>query len=135
MSESTSLYNFVDVEAKLAQPSTIRDLVRNVLRHNNGACYAEIEPLLMPPGKTGSRSFDQHMAVIILLRFDAEYEQHIKGFQDSKPSMNHRALWEVLQSVLRNSGFKMQHGRLTGLLDHKPNDKSENNETGQPDID
>lgn len=131
-----SMYNFADVEAKLASPLTINGLVKNVLRANDGVCYAEIETFLMPPGKTGSRSFDQANAVLCLLVHDKELESSIATFMAATPTLNQRLLWDILQRVLRQAGFKMQHGRLTGLLDHKPAKKDDNgDEAGQPDID
>lgn len=129
-----SMYNFADVEAKLASPATIKELVKNVLRANDGACYAEIEKFLMPPGKTGSRAFDQAHSVITLLKHDAEHESAIATVMAATPTLNERILWDILQSVLRGVGFKMQHGRLTGLLEHKPKKDGDDN-SGQPDID
>ena len=127
-----SLYSFVDVEAKNPSNLTIRDIVKNVLRSDNGACYAEMEPFLMAPGVSGSRSFDQAYAVRILLDYDRDGDGEIAKVLVSTPTLKHRNLWDILQHVLRSTGFKMKHGRLIGLLEHKPEDKEDD---GQPDID
>lgn len=128
-----SLYSFIEVEAKTASPSTLRDIVKGVLRADEGACYADMEAYLMPPGVSGSRSFDQAYAVKVLMKHDALQKGQIATKMADTPTLNHRALWDILQNVLRQSGFKMRHGRLIGLLEHKKDDEDENG--GQPDID
>lgn len=128
-----SLYSFIEVEAKKASPSTLRDIVKGVLRADDGACYSEMESYLMPPGVSGSRSFDQAYAVKVLMKYDAKNEGQIATKMADTPTLNHRALWDILQNVLRSSGFKMRHGRLVGLLEHQK-DEDENG-GGQPDID
>ena len=127
-----SLYSFAEVEAKTASPSTLREIVKNILRANDGSCYSEMEAYLMPPGVSGSRYFDQAYAVKVLMKHDATQEGQIATRMADTPTLNHRALWDILQSVLRSSGLKMKHGRLIGLLEHKK-DADENG--GQPDID
>ena len=131
---SHSLYSFIDVEAKTASPSTLRDIVKGVLRADDGACYSAMELYLMPPGISGSRSFDQAYAVKVLMVHDGKQEGQIATKMADTPTLNHRALWDILQNVLRSSGFKMRHGRLVGLLEHKKPEEDENG-GGQPDID
>ena len=128
-----SLYSFIEVEAKKASPSTLREIVKGVLRADDGACYSDMESYLMPPGVSGSRSFDQAYAVKVLMAHDAENKGQIATKMADTPTLNHRALWDILQNVLRSSGFKMRHGRLIGLLEHKKPEEDENG--GQPDID
>jgi hypothetical protein len=131
-----SLFDYGDVKAKNPKPSTIYTLVDEALNFNNGACYSEIEPYLMPPGVCGSRQFDQGEAVRILLKHDSEMNGRIAVIMESK-HLSRRMLWDYLQRVLRNAGFRMRHGRLTGLLEHKPDGVTieEVDESGQPDID
>ena len=127
-----SLYSFVDVEAKNPSTLTLRDIVKNVLRADSGSCYAEMEPYLMAPGISGSRSFDQAYAVQVLLDHDRNGDGEIAKILVNTPTLKHRSLWDVLQVVLRSTGFKMRHGRLVGLLEHKAEEKDDD---GQPDID
>jgi hypothetical protein len=129
-----SLYSFIEVEAKKASPSTLREIVKGVLRADDGACYSDMEPFLMPPGTSGSRSFDQAYAVDVLLAHDARQKGQIAIKMVDTQTLNRRALWDILQNVLRSSGFKMRHGRLVGLLEHKKSEEDENG-GGQPDID
>jgi hypothetical protein len=129
---SHSLYSFAEVEAKKASPTTIRELVKNILR-NSPACYEEMEPWLMPPGKSGSKAFDQAEVVRILLEHDKESGGQIASAMVATPSLTRRALWDVLQSVLRVAGFRMKHGRLIGLLEDM-SQHEENGDQGQPDI-
>ncbi len=131
---TNSLYSFTEVEAKKASPSTLRDIIKGVLRAKDGVCYSEMEPYLMPPGVRGSRSFDQHSAVMVLMAHDAENKGQIATKMSDTPTLNHRALWDILQGVLRSTGFKMRHGRLIGLLEHQKPEEEENG-GGQPDID
>ena len=126
-----SLYSFADVEAKKATPATVSIIIKDVLRANEGECYSEIERYLMPPGFSGSRSFDQAYAVSKLLEFDAAEGGRLATIMEST-GMSRRILWDKLQGVLRGVGFKMQHGRLVGVLENK-SDEPDN--SGQPDID
>lgn len=128
-----SLYKFHEVEAKTASPSTLRQIVRGILGANDGACYSEMEAYLMPPGVSGSRYFDQAYAVKVLMSHDAELNGQIAARMADTPTLNHRAIWDILQAVLRATGFKMRHGRLIGLLEHKK--AEDGNGSGQPDID
>ncbi len=131
-----SMYSFCDVESKAASPSTLKDAVLGVLRANDGECYSSLEVYLMPPGVSGSRSFDQAYAVSTLLEFDRSGDGMIARILANTPNIKHRSLWDVLQVVLRGSGFKMKHGRLVGLLEHNPDSKDDTaKEDGQPDID
>ena len=128
----TSLYSFAEVEAKNPSPSTVRDIVKSILR-NYPDCYADMEPWLMPPGKSGSKSFDQAEAVRILLEYDKESGGQIASTMVNTPSLTRRTLWDVLQSVLRSAGFKLKHGRLVGLLEDM-REQEGNDDQGQPDI-
>ncbi len=67
------------------------------------------------------------------MKHDAKNEGQIATKMADTPTLNHRAVWDILQNVLRSSGFKMRHGRLVGLLEHKKEEEDENG--GQPDID
>ncbi len=129
-----SLYSFADVEANNPPKSTVSDSVVNVLRGQDGACYAEMEPYLLAPGVSGSRFFDQAYAVDVLLRHDREGDGMIAKIMVNTPTLKRRTLWDVLQKVLRTTGFKMRHGRLVGLLEHRP-DEEPKEDDGQPDID
>ena len=126
-----SIYDIVEVAAKTAKPTTIRSAIRTVLLANGGECYRAVEPFLVPPGKSGSRSFDQAYAVNTLLNCDSEQDGTINTIM-LEGGMTHRLLWDHLQAELRNIGFKMSHGRLTGLLEHKSKPEED---SGQPDID
>jgi hypothetical protein len=130
-----ALYRFSDVEAKKAAPATVIDAVRGVLSAAEDACYCEIERFLLPPGVSGSRTFDQAYAVDALLKHDALHGGRIATIMEST-GMSRRLLWDRLQGVLRRAGFQMSHGRLTGLLeDFSEQKKNGKDEPGQPDID
>ena len=129
-----SLYSFADVEANNPPQHTIRDTVAGILRADGGACYAEMEAYLLPPGVSGSKFFDQAYAVKVLLKHDREGEGQIAKIMVNTPTLKHRTLWDVLQQVLRTAGFKMRHGRLAGLIENRP-DSDEQEDDGQPDID
>ncbi len=130
-----SLYKFSEVEAKQASPTTINQIVKDVLRANDDACYTDMEQWLLPPGVSGSRSFDQAYAVETLLTHDAKNGGRIAVIMVSQ-RLSHRMLWDRLQTVLRGVGFKLSHGRLVGLLEDKSASKDDNgNDSGQPDID
>jgi len=130
---SDSLYSYIDVEAKTAASPVLGNLIREVLRAEKGECYNEIESLLMPPGKSGSRSFDQAYAVETLLQHDRNSNESINKMMAATPTLTHKTLWDKLYSVLRQSGFKMRHGRLVGLLEHNAKNDTDG-DIGQPDL-
>ena len=127
-----SLYRFSDVEAQNPTSPTISDAIKAVLRANKDACYIEIEPFLLPPGITGSKFFDQANAVRVLLNHDRDGDAALTRMMAETKSLKDRQLWDYLQRVLRNAGFKMRHGRLAGLLEGPSNEKEDDD--GQPDI-
>lgn len=128
-----SLYRFSDVEAQNPTSPTISDAIKNVLRANNDACYIEMEQYLLPPGVTGSKYFDQANAVRVLLDHDRDGDAALTRMMAETTTLKQRQLWDYLQRVLRNAGFKMKHGRLAGLLEGPSTAKE--NDDGQPDID
>ena len=79
---SRSLYVFAEVEAKTATPQTINNAIKEVLRANGGVAYADIEPYLMPPGLSGSKSFDQAYAVDVLLRHAKEQGSQLAAIME-----------------------------------------------------
>ncbi len=138
MTAKKALFKFSEVEAKTAKPSTINQVIKEVLRADDDACYSELEPYLVPPGLSGSRQFDQAYAVGVLLEHDRRNGGRIRLVMDNS-TLTERLLWDKLQSVLRQVGFRMRHGRLVGLLEDQSGKKQpvdqENGDVGQPDID
>lgn len=129
-----SLYNFSEVEAKQASPTTLNQIIKDVLRASNGACYSDMERWLLPPGVSGSKAFDQAYAVETVLKHDAMNGGRIAVVMESQ-GLSRRLLWDRVQSVLRSVGFKISHGRLMGILeDMRDRKDAENDDSGQPDI-
>lgn len=129
-----SLFKFSEVEAKQASPTTLNQIIKEVLRASNDACYSEMERWLLPPGVSGSKSFDQAYAVETVLKHDAINGGRIAVVMESQ-GLSRRLLWDRIQSVLRSVGFKISHGRLVGLLeDMRDRKDAENDDSGQPDI-
>lgn len=129
-----ALFSFSEVEAKKASPTTINQIIKDVMRASNDACYSEMERWLLPPGVSGSRSFDQAYAVEVVLKHDAQNGGRIAVIMESQ-GLSRRLLWDRIQSVLRSVGFKFSHGRLVGVLeDMRDRKDSENDDMGQPDV-
>ena len=122
-----TLFDFGKVEANSPAPTAINDAIAAVLRANDSACYKEMERHLVAPGVTGSRFFDQHSAVCILLKHDTAAKtdkrpagmRRIKKMMDNTPSMTQAYLWSRLCMTLRKAGFNIKHGRLVGLIEKK----------------
>jgi len=133
-----SLFNINDVIAKNPSTVTLGLIIQEVLCANDGACYAEMEKYLMPPGVSGSRFFDQSEAVNVLLRHDAEQDSpRLMAAIKSTQSLTRIVLWDKLQKELRKIGFQMRHGRLVGVIEDKSTKSEqpeEQVEAGQPDI-
>lgn len=128
---ATSLFRFSEVEAKTAKPLVVNQLIKDILKADSDSCYVEMEKFLMPPGVTGSKSFDQAYAVSTLIKHDAMQEGLLAAAMESTSQLTHRLLWDRLQHVLRSAGFSVSHGRLVGVISPPEDRKSD----GQPDID
>ena len=113
-----SLFNFSDVLAKNASSSTILEELIKVLHADDNACYEEMEPRLMPPGVAGSRFYDQHAAVMIMLAHDKLHGGMIHIMM-TEQRLSERMLWDYMYKALKKAGFKMKSGRLIGLLEDK----------------
>lgn len=130
----SAMFPIKEVIAKNPPQRTVRQVVADILLHNDGACYELMEPFLMPPGNTGSRAFDQAKAVFIMVDYDDKNDRNLISMMQSTPRLNERALWDILVQVLRGFGYRIQHGRITGLLEG-PKKGDNGREEGEPDVD
>lgn len=103
-----SLMSFADAEAKRASPAVINDEIRKSLR----AIWPELEGYFLPPGKCGSKAYDQAIIVDRILAWDeASNEGRIKSFE-----LSYRLLWNHVYAVI-GKVFQTSHGRVVGLLE------------------
>ena len=113
---STEL-TFSNVEAQNASPATIRQIVGEVFKANNDACFKECRPYLMPPGVDGSTQWDHCEVVNIILRHDKSNGGRIAAYMVEN-NLAKSALWRVVANSLKRAGFDMHNGRVVGLLEH-----------------
>ena len=112
---SNSLYKFSEVQAKQAKPTVVKAIIEDLLKADDDACYVEMDAYLRGAANTGSVQFDHGHCVRILLEHDKLHGGHMHIAMKEK-QMTEIEIWNRLCNVLREAGFKMQHGRLTGLL-------------------
>lgn len=125
-----AVFSYRDTEAKVAKPLAVTEIIRSHLRSDE--CWGSIEPYIMPPGVAGSKYFDQALAVEALLTYDAEKGKGaLNAMMNKSPQLSRRVLWDRLHDQIRKGGFKMQHGRLIGLLEDHVNQE----DNGHPDVD
>ena len=126
-----SIYNINNVVSNdKVEYMKIKDVIKEILLADENKCWSEIEPYIISPGVCGSRSFDQHQAVCILRTHDVQAKIPL-GVPD-------RLLWTEMYKVLQYIGFKVQYGRITGLLEYRKPEKSQEDDSlnpGEPDID
>ena len=127
-----SLFKFSDVEAKKATPQTLRQIVKDVIQADDDACWAEMEPFLIPPGRSGSREYDHAYAVGVLLKHDAQHGGRIATVMEAT-GMPRRMIWDEVVKVCRQVGFRFHNGRLIGLLEDKSNENG-GNDAGSDDV-
>lgn len=111
---TTSLYSYGEVEAKIAKPQTLTLIIKDLLRADGEACYAEMEPFLRGAANTGSTQFDHANAVGILMLHDKKHGGRLHIFAKEK-KLTDREVWDRLNGVLDRSGFKFANGKLVGL--------------------
>jgi hypothetical protein len=104
-----SQFDIKQVFSNEPRPKKLRDMIVELCLSDN--VWEEMEKYLLPPGIEGSKQFDHAQTVNVLRKYD---------FNGYLENYNGRAIWIELSKALPYIGFKMQHGRVTGLLDHKP---------------
>lgn len=127
-----SLFKFSDVEAKKASPQTLRQIIKDVIQANDDACWTDMEPYLIPPGRSGSREYDHAYAVGVLLKHDAMHGGRIATVMEST-GMPRRMMWDEVVKVCRQVGFRFHNGRLIGLLEDKSHENG-GNDAGSDDV-
>lgn len=121
---STSLFRFSDVEAKKASPQTLREIIKDVIRADDDACWQEMERYLMPPGVAGSREYDHAYAVGVVLKHDALHGGRIATVMEST-GLARRMLWDEIVKTCRAVGFRFVRGRLVGVLEDRSNESAD----------
>ena len=125
---------FNPIEVRNGSPKTtniVNGISAMICDPKNFEIWGEMETFLIPPGKCGSKAFDQANAVSKFRKMDVD--NMFKNHSD-------RALWDYLQKSLRKIGFRIMNGCVVGLLEYKvvvtDNDNvvSETLEEGQPDV-
>lgn len=128
---ATSMYIFKEVDKGKDTAVNLRVHIHNMFRDDE-ELYSTCERYLMPPGVEGAKSFDQAEVARLVKECSIGYSA-TRNMKDPLASIPARTVWDLIYSVLRKAGFKMQHGRIMGLLENlKP--KDEPVEEGQPDI-
>ena len=102
-------------ELAVGTPSSLRAEVRAALRNDD--FYSSVSGYFSPPGMTGSKAYDQGIAVQKLLDWDAAKN----GGKINAYKASHRELWVHIYAVL-STVFQTSHGRVIGLLEVKPKD-------------
>lgn len=102
-------------ELAVGKPSSLRNEVREAL--HNDALYLKLADYFSPPGVTGSKAYDQGVAVQKMLDWDVEKN----GGKITAYKASHRELWVHIYAVL-GGAFQVSHGRIVGLLEVKPAD-------------
>jgi len=129
---SKAIFRFSEVEAKKANPKTLRGFIKDVLKADDDACWCDMEGFLRPPGESGSREYDHAYAVQVLLKHDALHGGTIGTVMEAT-GMKQRLLWDELVKVIREAGFRFRHGRLVGVLEDMREDNA--NDTNGADAD
>ena len=102
--------------------SHLKPMIRTVLLASDGACWDEMEVYCVGKHITGSKQFDQHQAVLVLLDHDDDHGQHIAAFLKENPTATHKYVWTQLVQVL-GSWLHINRGVVTGLrIAHKNTD-------------
>ena len=142
-SPSETLYDLSSINNKNPKADDFKAIIKSILLAKDDSCYREMEVYLRAPGITGSRSFDQGMAVNVLLKHDfllvnpdSSNSTTLKtGTLRAKMNgskTNEREIWDKLVSVLRGIGMRFKHGRLIGAIGIEDQDQDD---SGSPDID
>ncbi len=112
----TNLINFAQAELNACRPSTVREEIRKAFR--DPVLWTTVEPLVLPPGKQGSKEYDHAITVDRILQWDTKHNNgKIASF-----GLSPRLLWDHAYAVL-GGVFKVGRGRVIGLLENKPADQ------------
>lgn len=113
-------YNYASAKSHKFTLANVRAVIDRYLAEANSDLYPKIERLLSEPGNTGRVSWDQCMAVQLILERDANEE--IGGTGELNAMLNNSALTmpaigTELFKVLRSANFIIERGRITGVVE------------------
>ena len=124
MATSNGEVSFSAVEAATGASDTLRAFIRTVFKHDDDRAFKEARPYLMPPGVEGNTAWDHKSVVDILLKHDTKCGNCIAAYMIAN-SLSKAMLWPEVVKVLRKAGFKMNRGRVVGVIEHKPKEEQE----------
>jgi hypothetical protein len=125
------MYLFSEVEARVAKPQTIYNIIHDLLSADQDASYAEMERYLRGAANTGSTQFDHANAVRVLLDHDKRHGGYLHAAMVEN-DLTLREIWDRLNRVLIKAGFKFANGKMVGtLLEDKSSDATNDDEANQ----
>jgi hypothetical protein len=111
----SAFFDINAVEKELPpQSANLKPMIRSVLLADDGRCWAEMEEFVVGKNITGSKQFDQHRAVLILLHHDTKHGSHVAGFLEDNKTASHKYVWLQMVQVL-GAWLHIHRGVVTGL--------------------
>jgi hypothetical protein len=122
----SAFFDINAVERELPpKAANLKPMIRTVLLAENGGedtCWDEMEKYTVGKYVTGSKQFDQHQAVLILLEHDEKHGGHIVAFLKENKTASHKYVWTQMVQVL-GAWLVIHRGVVTGLrIEHKNTD-------------
>lgn len=127
------LYDLTALDKKIPSKTVdVKAMIRAILLYNNSTCWGEMEQFTMGKKVNGSKGFDQHTAVLILLKHDrTSHEGQLTTQMLNTPALNETVLWRMLYNVLQEY-FTTEKGYViepkAELLELLPDDLKESDE-------
>lgn len=106
------LYNIVQVLGNTHKPLPVKQLIHQVIA-GDPACWENIEPYMLPPGKEGSIHFDHAMVVVALRKAD---KRGLLVDKDGVP-LTGRDIFIGFSRWAKDHRFQIRHGRIDGVLE------------------
>ena len=113
-----TMYSYASAKSNKFSLAAVRNVIDRLLADSSNELYPQVERLLSEPGTTGRVSWDQCMAVQLILKIDADVDNggtgELTAMINSK-QLTMPAIGTELYKVLRSANFVIERGRIAGV--------------------
>ena len=113
-----TMYSYASAKSNKFSLAAVRNVIDRLLADSSNELYPKVERLLSEPGTTGRVSWDQCMAVQLILKIDADVDNggtgELTAMLNSK-QLTMPMIGTELYKVLRSANFVIERGRIAGV--------------------
>ena len=125
-----TMYSYASAKSNKFSLAAVRIVIDRLLADSSNDLYPQVERLLSEPGTTGRVSWDQCMAVQLILDVDGSVDPGENGEKPmgtgeltamvAKGQLTMPMIGTELYKVLRSANFVIERGRISGVSEAVP---------------